>query len=254
MAPAMNNSATTSEADVIDCMRRLSIDSGTSSFSIISAPPSVLSLASDDSIAGGVVVVTIPELLENRPTEQDVHQNVAARTRSTVLENDGTKTSNLSEAARKDIANSSPQKSSPFWLQFDTFVPEPSAPFRDEFNRLSRHQKWGKQKQKQQKIKALTAEISFHFSQEAEILVSLQDLCEEHGVGNDPTSITQCKKALKSVFVNIYDIIDHRRCPDYEIVYFHSYNAYRRSLVRSARFPLKCAKQTNSIKVFLKRL
>lgn len=194
MAPPINNSATTSESGVIDCMRRLSIDSGTSSFSIISAPASVLSLASDDSIAGGVVVVTTPELLEIRPTEQYVQENAAASTRSTVLESDGTETSDLSEAPRRDTANSGPPKSSPFWLQFDTFVPEPRAPFRDEFNRLSRHQKWGKQKQKQQKNKALTAEISFHFSQEAEILVSLQDLCEEHGVGNDPTSITQCKK------------------------------------------------------------
>ena len=80
-----------------------------------------------------------------------------------------------------------------FWLQFPRFVPNPTAPFVEEFDRLARDMAWSAKNRRKNLVKALAAEIDFHCDGSSG-LIRWQRLCQELGVGSKPASITQCKK------------------------------------------------------------
>ncbi|KAF1841967.1 uncharacterized protein K460DRAFT_345378 [Cucurbitaria berberidis CBS 394.84] len=235
--------------DLIDCMRRLSIDSSASSFSVISSPSSVQSLDSVGSIIGGVAVLGLAN--SDRGDRQ-----VNASTASAPVSGKDSKANTRKARTKPATAKPTPStpKASPFWYQFPGFVPIASANFKDEFARLAKHQSWGAKVKRKHQIEALTQESAFHYGTCMEKLDRWQDLCKEVGIEKVPTSITQCKKALKSIFVNLFNLIDHRRNPEVQIVHFKSYGAFSRNIRNGNQFPRECAKQDGFIKVLLKKL
>jgi hypothetical protein len=83
---------------------------------------------------------------------------------------------------------------SPFWLEFEGFVPKPTVSFKAEFNRLAKQLSWNAETRRQRKIEALTAEFNYHYGTCMDALDHWQQLCKDVDIKEIPTSITQCKK------------------------------------------------------------
>ncbi|KAL6164261.1 hypothetical protein ACJQWK_09929 [Exserohilum turcicum] len=145
-------------------------------------------------------------------------------------------------------------KTCAFWYEFPPFVPIPAAPFIDEFNRLADQKGWGKRQRRKYLVKALSAEIDFH-GEKTSGLVGWQRLCQELRIETEPMqSNTKCKKILRSRFINLYTLLDHRRNPEIPVVCFDSFKELVHDVRRTGNFPRECAKQDRYIKFLLKRM
>jgi hypothetical protein len=176
--------------DLVSRTRRSSNGSDFSTFSIISTPDSVRSLNSNESLAGGVKVES-PEIKVEKPEDED---ELARSVANVTLENPPKK--KRTKKSKKSSAPPPPTdgpKGSPFWYQFPGFEPQPKSKFKDEFQRLSNHQQWRKDVRRATQIEALNAEIAFHYGTCMQKLGRWQELCEEVGIEEIPTSITKCK-------------------------------------------------------------
>ncbi|KAJ4365990.1 hypothetical protein N0V95_000367 [Ascochyta clinopodiicola] len=227
-----------------------------SDFSLISAAPSIQSLDTNGSIMGGIILGLESVTLENmrnvpRSATRTERQHSKASTRSTRSAAD---TTSASQSGATDDAQSEPN-ASPFWYQFPGFEPDPRASFKHELGRLCKHlgaKSEGDRKDLQ--TEALTAEIKFHYGTSMSRLDRWQELCEEVGIERIPTSITQCQKVLKPVFVNLFNLVDHRRNPDFKVLRFQSYGDFSKFTKKGHVFPRGCAKQEGFIKVLLKKV
>ncbi|KAF3048737.1 hypothetical protein E8E11_002500 [Didymella keratinophila] len=246
---------------VIRSRRRLSnssdnsVASAESDYSVINGPSSVQSLDTNGSIAGGVLLDLMKASVE--PAQNEAPVSSSENQLSEAL--DGL---NLSAADSTTGAHSSatddpqtPPKASGFWYQYPGFEPNPRVPFKHEFGRLCKHV--GAQSKKEKKnlqTEALTAEIKHHYGANLSRLDRWQELCEEVGIEKIPTSIAQCQKVLRGVFVNLFNVVDHRRNPELKVLRFQTrgeFNAYTR---KGHEFPRNCAKQEGFIKVLLKKM
>ncbi|KAH9877308.1 hypothetical protein IAQ61_002672 [Plenodomus lingam] len=263
----MNDDIATPPADLVERMRRLSVSSETSSFSIISAASSghsVQSLDSNGSLTGGVQVLQDPQSKsivlekekEKEKEKENAKENPASTTTAACLPPAPTTKANV-EAAAGDKGNAefTPTPSAcPFWYQFTGFTPSPTAKFRDEFNRLAQHQKWSKNQRRKFQLQALKAEIAFHSGTCLQKLAKWQNLCEEMGVAENLPSINQCKMALKKVYVNLWNVIDHRRNPEIAIKRFKSRTQFCKAIRSGTPFPRDIAKQDGFINVLLRTI
>lgn len=193
----MDNRTPAAASDLVDRMRRLSVTSNASSFSVVSAASSGLSvhsLNSNGSITGGIQVAQAPEQSIVLVKQEQKGRRAAS-------------TQVLSTAGGVDVAttpgdelNSGHTKPTPtatacpFWYQFDDFEPSPTAKFKDEFARLAKSQAWGTSQKRKREVAALRAEVAFHHGTCAHKLDRWQELCEEMGVDTTLTSISQCRK------------------------------------------------------------
>ncbi|KAF1932869.1 uncharacterized protein M421DRAFT_251496 [Didymella exigua CBS 183.55] len=232
-----------------------SVASAESDFSFISAAPSIQSLNTNGSIFGGIVLglesVSLDGIKNESPATTAEPQNSKAPATLNLSAEDTT------SAAGSGTADDpkSPSKASPFWYQYPGFEPDPRAPFKHELGRLCKHlgatMKKGK---KNLQAEALTAEIKYHYGAHMNRLDRWQELCEEVGIEKIPTSITQCQKVLKPVFVNLFNLVDHRRNPELKVLRFQSYGEFNKFTRNGHKFPLNCAKQEGFIKILLKRV
>lgn len=119
-----------------------------------------------------------------------------------------------------------PPSSQSHFDTFTNFVPNPSAPFDEEFARLASSQNWvpGSQSYVQERTIAMRTELKLHYfsqsqsqSQDSEAsltpeeeLQGFQELCREIGIPPGAT-VWECKRELKMKWVNIIDLIDARR-------------------------------------------
>lgn len=187
------------EPDLVDRMRRLSVGSSTSSFSVVSDVPSVQSLDSNGSINGGVavnppsieVLETCLEALTvtNGKLEYIIQDEANAETMeptTQAIPNEPDVTTSSQDAA--------PSTPSPYWLQFSGFIPAPTATFKSELARLAKHENWTNREEGKQQVKALAAEITHHYGTHQSKLDRWRQLCEDVGIDVIPTSITQCRK------------------------------------------------------------
>jgi hypothetical protein len=165
-----------------DSMRRLSIISDTSSFSIISRADSFDSVRSFDShepfeeqsAAGDVSHVDLdsvsgPESKEHKET----------------IEKFGELSLNSSNS-KADI--------NPAWAQFTDFVHSPTAHFKSEFARLAHMKGWNKKMKKQQFVALLSSEVAFYWGADEDKLEQCQEMCRHLGLTLIPGTVTQCKK------------------------------------------------------------
>jgi hypothetical protein len=82
----------------------------------------------------------------------------------------------------------------PAWYDYGNFEPEPTAPFRTEFERLARYKGWGSETKRYHLINILSEEVAFLFGDGEEKLHDFQDLCEDLGIEDVPSTLTQCRK------------------------------------------------------------
>ncbi|KAH8732578.1 hypothetical protein GQ44DRAFT_697831 [Phaeosphaeriaceae sp. PMI808] len=247
-----------SSYDLVEHMRRLSDASDGSSYSVVSNP-STYSFGTDASFAGGITVGTA-----NIEALEAGIQAVTLSDRDTKAEtrpDHGVGSTKSDKKKSPPKAKSTKPKSafapvSPFWLNFPGFVPDPKARFKAEFARLAGHQGWGKKRKRKYEVEALSAEATAFYGTCETRLDHWHQLCEDVGIEPVPKSITQCRKALtsRSVYVNLYNLIDHRRNPDVEVKRFESYGAFSKYTKAGRTFPRAIAKQDGVIKVLLKKL
>ncbi|KAF2633689.1 hypothetical protein BU25DRAFT_381337 [Macroventuria anomochaeta] len=233
-----------------------SAESAESDFSFISAAPSIQSLDTNGSIIGGIVLglesVSL-ENTENAPPTASTTETQHSRTPTTLALSAEDTTAAVQSGATDD--DQSPPKASPFWYQYPGFEPDPRAPFKHELGRMCKHVGAKTKKEKKDlQTKALTAEIKYHYGAHMSRLDRWQELCEEVGIEKIPTSITQCQKVLKPVFVNLFNLVDHRRNPDLKVLRFQSYGEFNNFTRKGHEFPRNCAKQEGFIKVLLKKM
>ncbi|KAF1920995.1 hypothetical protein BDU57DRAFT_534707 [Ampelomyces quisqualis] len=247
------------ELDLVDRMRRLSVGSTASSFSIVSDAPSVLSLDTNGSVNGGVPVdppsLQVLEIcLEaltaaDRTSDPRQHETDAVETADPIPD---VKNTHQSLEAH-ELISSTPDVNA-YWLQFPGFIPNPTATFTNELERLAKHENWTNKKKRKQQVKALSTEIAHHYGTHMNKLDRWQQLCEDVGIDVVPTSIRQCRKTVAPVLVNLYNVIDHRRNPDVKVRRFKSYGEFCRYTRAGHVFPRECAKQDGLISVLLKRM
>lgn len=227
-----------------------------SDFSLISAAPSIQSLDTNGSVFGGIVLGLGSVKLNSTEDAPAPASNTETQHSKTPI----TLTLSEVDAAREassgvaDGVQSLPE-ASPFWYQYPGFEPDSRAPFKHELGRLSKHLGSRTRKEKKElQAQALTAEINFHYGAHMNKLDRWQELCEEVGIEKIPTSINQCQKALKPIFVNLFNLVDHRRNPDLKVLRFQTYGEFNKFTRRGNEFPRDCAKQEGFIKVLLKKL
>jgi hypothetical protein len=199
----------TTESDLVNRMRRLSAGSTESSFSVISDNPSVRSLDTNGSVAGGISVeppsIKVLEICLEALTDADrvtksiiEHEDATNTTENTPNITDTAEstpnTTGQSEESNTSCLRTCTPEPSPYWLDFPGFVPAPTATFKDELARLAEHEKWSNKTKQKQLVKALSAEIAHHYGTCKDKLDRWQQLCEDVGTDVVPTSITQCRK------------------------------------------------------------
>ncbi|KAK4466268.1 hypothetical protein QBC42DRAFT_217192 [Cladorrhinum samala] len=125
------------------------------------------------------------------------------------------------------------------------FTPNDGASFDDEFSRLALSQKWapGSRQYSEQRAIAICAEFkSQFFSSSQPKLKGYQDLCSEFGVPPGE-SIKECLARLKSIYVNIVDLINARRM-GVKAKQWDDFEAFRNyTLQRRNRIPREVAKK-----------
>ncbi|KAF2274629.1 uncharacterized protein EI97DRAFT_355532, partial [Westerdykella ornata] len=109
----------------------------------------------------------------------------------------------------------------PWWDQFPDFVPNPDAGFRSRFDKLANMQAWTARERQQCKVEALEAHLAMGTEGQSKLDI-YRELCVEVGVVPGE-SITKCKKALKSVYINLVNLIDTRCNPKIPLLPFDTY-------------------------------
>ncbi|PGG95019.1 hypothetical protein AJ79_10317 [Helicocarpus griseus UAMH5409] len=145
---------------------------------------------------------------------------------------------------------------SDFFSRFAGFKPNPSVSAKDEFARLAHNRNWKENGGKYQKewAKFIAWEFSKHYGPQVTKLENWQSLCHEVGIEDGIESITKCKKALRSVHVNIVDLVDARRTGK-KVKTFRSEAALRNYTLRTERiFPKKAAKGDGFLKALLREI
>ncbi|KAF2109620.1 hypothetical protein BDV96DRAFT_691644 [Lophiotrema nucula] len=154
-----------------------------------------------------------------------------------------------------DVDSLASATGSAYWKQFIGFEPNPDANVPDEFDRLSLHEGWtsGSSEWRSQKGDAYEEEFEHWYGAEKDKLKTWQDLCREVGIDPAPETITQCRKALKGVLVNLVNLIDHRRNGT-PLLRFATYSAFRKYTSGGHIFPKDQAKRDGFVKALLKHL
>jgi hypothetical protein len=144
---------------------------------------------------------------------------------------------------------------STYWNKFPNFTHNSHAPLLAEFSRLANLRGWapGSKKYHKEHGRCLLSEFTFHYGDNEERLAGWQALCYEVKMRTVPDTITQCRKALKRVHVNIVDLIDARRTSR-SAKKFPSRNALRQytfSFEIPKFFPKKAAKRNGFLTALL---
>lgn len=150
--------------------------------------------------------------------------------------------------------NPSTPIASAFWLQFPGFVPQPKASFKSEFTRLAKSQSWSKETQQKCRIVALVSEFSHHYGTCMTSLEHWQQVCRDVGIDEVPGTITKCRKALKPIRVNLFNLLNHKRDPMIQLRRFKNHGEFVKYTHNRRTFPKDCAKQEGFIKVLLKKI
>ncbi|KAF1992671.1 hypothetical protein P154DRAFT_203439 [Amniculicola lignicola CBS 123094] len=143
-----------------------------------------------------------------------------------------------------------------FLAKFPTFKRDPADGLEHVFELLTLHEGWSKKskKQRQRKAELFEEEFKAQFTEGKTKLESWQALCKEVGIDPVPSSITQCRKALHGVLVNIVNLMDHRQHgAQIPLIKFASLREFRK-YTRVHTFPKREAKQEGFIKDLLRYL
>ncbi|KAK0515346.1 hypothetical protein JMJ35_002725 [Cladonia borealis] len=142
--------------------------------------------------------------------------------------------------------------------RFPGFQGDPRRPLNEEFARLASFKQWriGSKVYKREHTKFLRAELDLHLGviEQCRKLEDWQVLCQELRVSPIPASITQCKKALHKVHVNIIDLIDSRRQGTQVKIFATTQKLVSYTRATGNIFPKTKAKENVLLKVLLRRV
>jgi hypothetical protein len=152
----------------------------------------------------------------------------------------------------------------------------PKDNFNSLFNRLAIKEGWSQSQRKKRRHEAIAGEVDAIYGTDTTKLAKWQELCRDVQIEPVPGSIKKCKKvcehvqgksgllltssqALSKVYVNLVNLIDHRRNRNVQLILFPNYQAFRNwTLGGKTRweriFPKRLAKQEGFIKALLKDL
>ncbi|PLB51004.1 hypothetical protein P170DRAFT_474551 [Aspergillus steynii IBT 23096] len=103
---------------------------------------------------------------------------------------------------------------SPYFRAFKDFEHFPDAPITEEFNRLAKLRQWKEGSPTWSKQWNRFVNLEYNRLVGKRELVTLEDwqiLCEQLGLEGSLPSIKQCKKAMKTIHVNIVDFLEARQ-------------------------------------------
>ncbi|KZF26004.1 hypothetical protein L228DRAFT_257511 [Xylona heveae TC161] len=142
-----------------------------------------------------------------------------------------------------------------YFNRFKGFVPNPKGSIRGEFRRLAWYMNWQPHTKEwyHHRYECYDAEFGRWYGTDTSRLDSWRSLCREVGhEGKEFTSITQCKKYLQTIHVNLIDLIDSRR-KGTKVRVFQSYAALRAHTLKSGKkVPREMAKKDGFARVFLR--
>ncbi|KAI5840874.1 hypothetical protein DFP73DRAFT_178054 [Morchella snyderi] len=103
-----------------------------------------------------------------------------------------------------------------YYSNYPNFLYNPQQPPMMEFQRLMQHQHWGPRDEAYERARAeffeaFAEEFASYFGSDQVDITSWQQLCEDLGVEPIPATITQCRKRLQQLNVNIYDLLHFKR-------------------------------------------
>ncbi|KAF2835119.1 hypothetical protein M501DRAFT_1020114 [Patellaria atrata CBS 101060] len=131
---------------------------------------------------------------------------------------------------------------------------EPTATVEANFERLAKNQGWKQHTDEYRffREQAYDSEFNEHFGDNK--LAAWQEFCGELGVTIIPSSITQCKKTIQTMRVNIINLLEHRRNPSaVPLLRFNNYKAFRK-YTKKHIYPKACAKKNEFLKTLLRRI
>ncbi|KAF2088629.1 hypothetical protein K490DRAFT_64674 [Saccharata proteae CBS 121410] len=142
-----------------------------------------------------------------------------------------------------------------YFDKFEDFNPSRWKTLNQELNDLAKHQGWkkGDEDWKRERAELFGAEFATFFGTEG-TLKEWQKFCASVGVGADLPSITACKKALKSVFINIVNVLEHERNADIPVIKHKNFNSFLKYTKAGKMFPLSDAKENKFLKALLRKL
>ncbi|KAG6867588.1 hypothetical protein C0993_000809 [Termitomyces sp. T159_Od127] len=94
------------------------------------------------------------------------------------------------------------------------FVHDPSNPVWKEFDRLAHHLHWNKKKKKVQRENfkdVLAKTFNYMYGTDVNSLKSWTALCHVLQITPVPEELHACREAVKAVYVNLVDLVDHRQ-------------------------------------------
>ncbi|CAN9115732.1 unnamed protein product [Alternaria alternata] len=233
-----NLASQTDTPDLTNHMRKLSVNSDASSFSVISRTSransfgSVRSLCSDRSGDGGYLRISVGSLSRSIADSQCTVLSL-----NTVKSLDelsgGVEILNYDQSISMDAATD----------DGDTCSNMSGRENLEEFERLARIKGWDRRTKRQNLITLLRTEVEFYWSSnDVDKLECYQYLCREMGIERIPCTVTQARKALRPLKVNLYSVIDHMRNQKTRIITYKTMRELRLSVRKIGTFPRDCAK------------
>ncbi|KAL7273177.1 hypothetical protein RUND412_003989 [Rhizina undulata] len=142
-----------------------------------------------------------------------------------------------------------------FFARYPEFNYDKTASVIEEFNRLSESRKWSQTGRTRNNAfqafrTAMIEEFNQMYGTDANDLAAWQKLCVFCGK-EAPSSITQCRKVVKKIHVNLVDLIQHDSVP----TIFPSLRALRNYTQQTGKyFPRRHAKQGGLLKHLLREV
>ncbi|KAJ4365991.1 hypothetical protein N0V95_000368 [Ascochyta clinopodiicola] len=138
-------------------------------------------------------------------------------------------------------------------------IASPNDDFNSLFKRLAIREGLSKTQRKKRRNHAIAAEMDAAYGTDITKLEKWQELCRDVGIEPVPQSITQCRKALSKVWVNLVNLIDHRRNRNIQLIVFPSYKQFCKYTIGDGKahdhiFPKELAKKEGFIKALLRNL
>ncbi|KAG5996414.1 hypothetical protein E4U54_002570 [Claviceps lovelessii] len=146
-----------------------------------------------------------------------------------------------------------------FFGRYNQFAYNPHAESWSEYFRMCAFFRWTKHSKKERKVRtlfqdAIVAEFGALYGADENKLDTLQRLCGKLDIFPVPQSITSCKKAVRSVHVNIMDFVDCERTGN-PVHKFRSVGQLKRYTFSHEKFfPKEQAKESSLLRYLLRRL
>ncbi|CAE6387535.1 unnamed protein product [Rhizoctonia solani] len=100
-----------------------------------------------------------------------------------------------------------------FFAKYPGFEYDPTKPCMDEFKRLNQWARWKKKSNEFEEARkgmneALTEQFNAIYGKDPGDIVAWRNLCSVLDLAEIPTEISACKRLIKSLYINIVDLVD----------------------------------------------